>query len=600
MITYINYHILILILDLSYLLPLLYKDHAQLNYLISIKNMINSTTATAQDTDVVSNTSSQSSQVNNIVTDGIGSIGKLIGAKDAGLASVGKKRDSASGSKSGPKDNICRLHRDAQSVFNNINDELPSLHDRAQYLENKLKTAREQYSTVLIPNFKLQEQIYNLENELEKVNALILKIVNRTDEKKYLIQTAPIITKFKKLRDIEHDIMERTSRLEFTNTTLTSQQSLNQLQSADNSDISSVTPKKPMTALEMMKMRKNARKNGSEIPNLPPIVGDVLDMETSTYRMSINISEPKSSIRGNTDDNKVKTNSTTTTNTNTNTNADTASKSNTSKNASGVEEMQEIKTLITRKKKEGISKKRLYDRYMSIINTDYISSDGGSRDNGLADVCNNCHSEIVTNQSTGMLHCTECGKCEKILIDSDKQSHKEPPKEQTNFSYRRINHLNEVLSQIQAKESTNIPDRVYEKFRAELKKRRITNFNNLTNDNGHDILKTIGEADYYEHVPYIISQLNGRAPPTISPEVEEIIRSLFMHTQHPFSKHCPEERNNFVTYNFTLYKLFQLLELDELLPNLKASLKDRTKQYYQDRLWKKICAELRWQYIPTE
>ena len=157
-----------------------------------------------------------------------------------------------------------------------------------------------------------------------------------------------------------------------------------------------------------------------------------------------------------------------------------------------------------------------------------------------------------------------------------------------------------MLSQIQAKESTNIPDRVYDKFKAELKKRRITDLSKLNNENGHDILKTIGEADYYEHVPYIVSQLNGRAPPTISPEVEEIIRGLFMHTQHPFSKHCPEERNNFVTYNFTLYKLFQLLEIDELLPNLKESLKDRTKQYYQDRLWKKICAELKWQYIPTE
>ena len=45
---------------------------------------------------------------------------------------------------------------------------------------------------------------------------------------------------------------------------------------------------------------------------------------------------------------------------------------------------------------------------------------------------------------------------EKIIVDSDKQSHKEPPKEMTSFSYKRINHLNEILSQFQAKETTEI------------------------------------------------------------------------------------------------------------------------------------------------
>ena len=70
-------------------------------------------------------------------------------------------------------------------------------------------------------------------------------------------------------------------------------------------------------------------------------------------------------------------------------------------------------------------------------------------------------------------------------------------------------------------------------------------------------------------MPYIINQLNGLPPPIISPEVEEIIKSLFLQTQYPFNKYCPDDRKNFLTYGYTLYKLFELLELDEYLVNFK-------------------------------
>lgn len=508
-------------------------------------------------------------KISNIVIDGVGAIGKMIGAKDEGLASIGKKRDSTMSSKDGPKDNICRLHKNAQSIFVNLDDELPVLQETKAKLEQELLNLQSEYDNMTIPDFNMQNKIYILENELINIKDIIQKIINKTDEKQYLLKTGPIITKFKKLNDIEHDIMERTSKIEFNNQSMLYNQNdsipLTPVISACNSNNIN---DKPMTALELMKQRKKARKTGKELPIMSPVVGNILDIESGKSKMCIRIR-----------DNKPLDNTEPT---------------------PCMKEIEEIRDLIRQKKSEKMNKKRLYDQYMRIINKDYISRDVGSRNKSQADLCNVCQSEMATNQSTGMLHCTNCGRCEKILIDSDKQSHKEPPKEQTNFSYRRINHLNEVLSQIQAKESTNIPDRVYEKFREELKKRRITDLSKLNNQNGHDILKTIGEADYYEHVPYIVSQLNGKAPPTISPEIEEIIRGLFMHTQHPFSKYCPEDRNNFVTYNFTLYKLFQLLELDELLPNIKESLKDRSKQYYQDRLWKKICAELKWQYIPTE
>lgn len=243
-----------------------------------------------------------------------------------------------------------------------------------------------------------------------------------------------------------------------------------------------------------------------------------------------------------------------------------------------------------------LDKQKLYDQYMKIIDPTYVPQCEDELE--LFDICNHCHSEMLLNHNSGMLNCKNCGNIEKIIVDSDKQSHKEPPKEMTSFSYKRINHLNEILSQFQAKETTEIPAHVYEKIEIELKKSRITDMTLLTKEKLREILKKIDETDYYEHIPYIINQLNGLPPPVISVEVEEIIRGLFLQAQPPFNTYCPDDRKNFLTYGYTLYKLFELLELDEYLSNFKF-LKDRKKLYDQEQIWKKICHELKWEFIPT-
>ena len=104
-------------------------------------------------------------------------------------------------------------------------------------------------------------------------------------------------------------------------------------------------------------------------------------------------------------------------------------------------------------------------------------------------------------------------------------------------------------------------EEIYNKILIELKKERIENMALLTKEKLRKILKKINETDYYDHIPYIINQLNGLPPPSISPEVENIIRGLFLQLQHPFNLFCPEVRKNFLTYGYTLYKIFELLEL---------------------------------------
>ena len=157
------------------------------------------------------------------------------------------------------------------------------------------------------------------------------------------------------------------------------------------------------------------------------------------------------------------------------------------------------------------------------------------------------------------------------------------------------------MAQFQAKETTEIPDDLYNEILVEIKKERIKNMAQITPEKMRVILRKIKRNDYYEHIPYIINQLNGLPPPIISAEVEEIIRNMFKEIQIPFEELRPTvvpKRKNFLSYNYVMYKFFELLELDEYLQCFQL-LKSRNKLHQQDIIWKHICRALNWQYIPS-
>ena len=112
-----------------------------------------------------------------------------------------------------------------------------------------------------------------------------------------------------------------------------------------------------------------------------------------------------------------------------------------------------------------------------------------------------------------------------------------------------------------------------------------------------DILKKLGYNKYYEHIPFIKDKL-GIKPPIMTPELEDKLCNLFMEIQRPYAKFCPDDRVNFLNYYYTVYKLCELLEETQFLPFFPM-LKDREKRIEQDDIWKKICGELNWEFIPT-
>lgn len=212
--------------------------------------------------------------------------------------------------------------------------------------------------------------------------------------------------------------------------------------------------------------------------------------------------------------------------------------------------------------------------------------------------CEHCGNEMIMCLNEANLTCSKCGHQEFILVDSDKPSYKDPPREVCYYAYKKINHFNEWLAQFQAKESTEIPNEVYDEILVQLKKERITNMSSLKPTKLREILRKMKCSKYYEHIPHIINRLNGQNAPFMSREDEEKLRHMFREIQPSFKKHCPKGRRNFLSYGYVLYKFCELLEMDEYLACFPL-LKNRDKLYLQDKTWQKICDEMKWGFIKT-
>jgi hypothetical protein len=236
----------------------------------------------------------------------------------------------------------------------------------------------------------------------------------------------------------------------------------------------------------------------------------------------------------------------------------------------------------------------IFSKYLSNIDESFLDINAFLTP---TDVCRACFKgELIPMDDEGVLICNNCSTNVQYLIENEKPSYKEPPKEVCFYAYKKINHFKEILAQFQGKETTQIPPDVIENLKQQIKKERV-DINKLTYYETKGLLKKLGYNKYYEHINFIKDKL-GIKPPIISQELEETLCNFFMEIQYPYAKHCPDYRVNFLHYYYVLYKLFELLGENHYLPEIPM-LKDREKLIEQDTIWKSICEELDWEFIAT-
>ena len=262
------------------------------------------------------------------------------------------------------------------------------------------------------------------------------------------------------------------------------------------------------------------------------------------------------------------------------------------------QENQETKnTVVVPPAQKGLQRNQLLNDYLQLEDPAMARNTVEEYDDPWT-TCESCGNEMIMCLNEANLTCSKCGYQDFILVDSDKPSYKDPPREVCYYAYKKINHFNEWLAQFQAKESTEIPAEIYDSILIQLKKERITNMSSLKPTKLREILRKMKASKYYEHIPHIINRLNGQNAPFMSREDEEKLRHMFREIQPSFKKHRPQGRRNFLSYGYILYKFCELLEMDEYLSCFPL-LKNRDKLYLQDKTWQKICEDMGWEYIRT-
>jgi len=242
---------------------------------------------------------------------------------------------------------------------------------------------------------------------------------------------------------------------------------------------------------------------------------------------------------------------------------------------------------------ENVTKNIVY-KYLCNVDESFLDANNDTTD---SDLCKNCGlGEMIPIEEDGALICNSCFKNAPYLIENEKPSYKEPPKEACYYAYKKINHFKEILSQFQGKETTQISPEVIENIKNQIKKERIQ-IDELTYTKTKEILKKLGYNKYYEHIQFIKNKL-GVTPPTFTPELEDTMCNLFNELLAPYFKYCPIDRINFLNYHYVLYKLCESLGEHKYQKDIPM-LKDREKIIEQDAIWKLMCSELNWKFVQT-
>jgi len=473
-------------------------------------------------------------------------------------------------------------HNNVLQQFIENKSYLPTLRDELEKIKMEITVLNQENSKSLIINLELQQKIWKLDDRKKELEKEIANIEQGIDENIYMLNTGKILSDYYKILDQEKQFASGEAYLPSNINTINTIKNNMQIHNANANANAN-------TAYSTVAKQSDDSNSNSNSNNLDALDTNKKVVDDITIDKTIGKSIKSKSI--------IDWFSQSGSNPAIFENVDTGKKVvNVVKKKTVRDFKEDIKKIEEDKNQKHTleNKETIYEKYMKSIDKNYVNINNDNVD--VFDSCSKCMVEMLLNNNSGVLICPNCGMMENIIVDSDKPSFKEPPKEMTSFCYKRINHLNEFLAQFQAKETTDIPEDVYNEILMEIKKERITNMAMITPDKMRVLLKKIKKNDYYEHIPYIINQLNGLPAPVIAPEIEEIIRGMFKGIQIPFEKYCPHKRKNFLSYNYVMYKFFELLELDEYLTCFQL-LKSRTKLHQQDQIWKNICNDLNWQFI---
>jgi hypothetical protein len=218
------------------------------------------------------------------------------------------------------------------------------------------------------------------------------------------------------------------------------------------------------------------------------------------------------------------------------------------------------------------------------------------------EICEECDDIMILESRSSVLICSCCGNWKRYLDATSLHMAYGEEVEFIAFAYARSNHFNERLTYSQAKESTRISIEDLNKVMAKLMENRILDPEKITPEITYAAAKELKMRHIYKQNTQLWCQITGKPPPRLSPEQEEQLRAMFRAVNRLWLKYKPEERKNFLSYNYLLHKFCELLNFPDNIKRLYKLLKGDKKLEKQDEIFKQVCEdpELDWEFIPSK
>lgn len=210
------------------------------------------------------------------------------------------------------------------------------------------------------------------------------------------------------------------------------------------------------------------------------------------------------------------------------------------------------------------------------------------------DVCPKCTTKkaLLLCVTRSILSCPDCGYAITYLDATSNCTSFDDCIDFSQYSYKRINHYSLTLALIQGKETHRVSDHILHQIMLDLYNAN-TSFEDITLKKIRECVKRLKLKEVYDNVAQVYYRITGKRPPRVSAETESQLKNMFLKMQPVFQRHAPRSRTNFLSYNYVLYRSFQILGLDYMLENVPL-LKGRDKLEANDQIFKKMCKDLGW------
>lgn len=212
-------------------------------------------------------------------------------------------------------------------------------------------------------------------------------------------------------------------------------------------------------------------------------------------------------------------------------------------------------------------------------------------------ICPDCDAEMIISHRESVYICMLCYGIRKYTCMNNIGQQSEEANARAHSEYHRVGHFANYMQMFQAKESRDVPKAIMDIVRSSIKKMAQPEDGVFHIQTIRDILKQKRLSQFYENATQIWCKINKKPPPTLTPEQEAELYSMFNEIQPAYEKHNTE-RTNFVFYPYVFRKFCELQGYTHITGFL-THLKSRKRLGSNELLWKKICKDLKWEFIPT-